>query len=232
MKGGNMFDPEEIRRTIAMYPWHHRIDLGNGIITPGISDTFGLLEKIGLPANLEGKTVLDIGACDGFFSFEAERRNAKRVLAIDLPQGWGTNGYQDFKCKFDFVHAVLNSRVESEPLDVYDLSVERVGRFDLVLFLGVLYHLKHPLLALEKIFSVTAGQLILETHIDLVDLSIPAAAFYPDDELNNDCSNWWGPNEALVIAMLKTVGFKRIEKIHSYTYKGKKQGRAVFHAYP
>jgi hypothetical protein len=92
-------------------------------------------------------------------------------------------------------------------LDVYDLSPDRIGRFDLVLFAGVLYHLRHPLLALEKVASVTADQLILCTHIDLIQVKRPAMAFYPGNELNNDITNWWGPNLPALEAMLKSVGF-------------------------
>ena len=94
-----------------------------------------------------------------------------------------------------------------------DLAPERVGTFDLVLFLGVLYHLRHPLLALERVFSVTGKQLILETHVDMLFSSRPACAFYASAELNRDVTNWFGPNPAAVIAMLRDVGFRRIETV-------------------
>ncbi|MCM8797114.1 MAG: hypothetical protein NC923_04465 [Candidatus Omnitrophica bacterium] len=86
-------------------------------------------------------------------------------------------------------------------------------------------------MALEKVYSVTAGQLILETHVDLNNYDLPAAVFYPGAELNNDPTNWWGPNDKLVTAMLTTVGFKKVEKVHGYTYPASNQGRMVFHAY-
>jgi tRNA (mo5U34)-methyltransferase len=157
-------------------------------------------------------TVLDVGAWDGFFSFEAERRGAERVLAIDSfswdGDGWGS------KAGFELAHQTLGSAVESKSVDVLELSPERIGTFDLVLFLGVLYHMRHPLLALERVASVTGTQLIVETHVDLIRLRRPAAAFYPGSEVNRDPSNWWGPNPAAVEAMLDSVGFPRVEIVH------------------
>jgi tRNA (mo5U34)-methyltransferase len=101
----------------------------------------------------------------------------------------------------------LRSKVEDLEIDVLDLSPERVGTFDIVFFLGVLYHMRHPLLALERVASVSRGRLFLETHLDLLDCPYPAMAFYPGAELANDHTNWCGPNVAMVKAMLETVGF-------------------------
>jgi tRNA (mo5U34)-methyltransferase len=207
-----MTGAEELRGRVAEVTWFHTIDLGNGIVTPGIDPTPSRLEKIHLPADFSGMSVLDVGAWDGFFSFEAERRGAERVLAVDSFSwdggGWGS------KAGFELAHAALGSRVESKSVDVLDLSPETVGVFDVVLFLGVLYHMQHPLLALERVASVTGKLLIVETHVDLIRLRRPAAAFYPGPEMNRDASNWWGPNPAAVEAMLGTVGFERVEVVH------------------
>jgi len=218
-------NPERLKQEIAKYKWFHTIELGKGIVTPGIDDTPRKLKSIGMPNNLRGMTVLDIGAADGFFSFEAERRGAEKVLATDLPVGQ-LRGLGE---RFALAREALGSRVEDLGIDVYDLSPEKVGVFDVVLFLGVLYHLKHPLLGLERIFSVTGSLLILETHVDMCDCRTPAAAFYPGAELNNDPSNWWGPNEAAVVGMLKTVGFKEV-KVFSRNLISPQRGRMVFHA--
>lgn len=199
----------ELRDRVNSIKWWHQIDLGNGVITPGRDKTIEKLEWLGLPADLSGKSVLDIGAWDGAFSFEAERRGARRVLAIDefiwAGKGWAS------KAGFECARQALNSKVEDLLLDVYDLGPEKVGKFDLVLFSGVLYHLKHPLLALEHVASVCSDQLILCTHVDLIGLARPAIAFYPGKELNNDDSNWCGPNIPALEAMLRTVGFKTVE---------------------
>ena len=202
---------EDLRREAGRVTWWHTIDLGNGIITPGRADNLAILQRIGLPERLDGKTVLDVGAWDGFYSFECERRGATRVLATDS-FSWGGGGWGT-KAGFELARKALGSRVEDLQLDVLDLSPDRIGQFDLVLYLGVLYHMRHPLLALERIFSVTRNQLILETHIDLLWMRRPAIAFYPNDELQRDPSNWCGPNPAAVEGMLRTVGFRRVERV-------------------
>ena len=199
---------EEIQSGMGKIQWFHRIDLGHGIVTPGPDATPKKLATIGMPENLTGKTVLDIGAWDGFFSFEAERRGAKRVLATDSFV-WAGNTWGG-KAGFEFARRARDSKVEDRHIDVMDLSPEKVGIFDVVLCLGVLYHMRHPLLCLEKLASVTApgGMVILETHIEMLQIKRPVMAFYPQGELNGDPSNWCGPNPACVIAMLKAAGFQ------------------------
>ena len=199
---------ERMRAEVPKIQWWHSIDLGNGIVTPGAYDTRTLLERIGMPADLRGMSVLDIGAWDGYMSFESERRGASRVLATDS-YVW-RNKVRAGKSGFEFARAALHSKVEDMEIDVMELAPERVGTFDVVLFLGVLYHLRHPLLALERVRSVTKKLLIMETHVDLLQIQRPVMAFYPGDELNNDPTNWCGPNEACCIAMLKDVGFRNI----------------------
>jgi tRNA (mo5U34)-methyltransferase len=208
--------PEQVRAGVAAIEWFHRIDLGGGITTPGRDDSPRKLLEIRMPEELRGKSVLDIGAYDGFFSFEAERRGADRVLAVD---NWGRPECSP-KAGFEFARRALGSRVEDRTIDVYDLSPETVGVFDVVLFLGVLYHLRHPLLGLERVASVTGDLLILETHVDLLDHRRPVMAFYPEAELGGDSTNWWGPNEAAVFGMLRTVGFRRVEVVKPAVREG------------
>ncbi len=220
---------EELRTQVAAIKWFHTIDLGNGIITPGLDDSPGKLGWIDLPQHLDHTSVLDIGAWDGFFSFESERRGASRVVATDSfcwgGSGWGT------KAGFELARRALNSKVEDMEIDVMGLSPEIVGQFDLVLFLGVLYHLRHPLLALEKIYSVTRHWAIIETHVDLLGTELPAMRFYPDAELGGDGSNWWGPNPVAVEEMLKAVGFQTVKRVHLHTLENTQQGRLVVHAW-
>jgi tRNA (mo5U34)-methyltransferase len=202
---------DDPRARVGSVRWYHTIDLGDGLVTPGVDETAYRLTRLELPASLAGRSVLDIGAWDGFFAFEAERRGAARVVASDWYSwhgpGWGT------KAGFELARSILRSRVTDVDIDVMDLSPERVGTFDVVLFLGVLYHLPHPLLALERIASVTRGLLILETVVDLVGLTRPAMAFYPERQLNDDPTNWWGPNPAAVHAMLRAVGFGAVRTV-------------------
>ncbi|HEU4664702.1 MAG TPA: DUF1698 domain-containing protein [Dokdonella sp.] len=229
---------EDLGRRVAAIRWFDTIDLGAGIVTPGLDDSAGKLSTLGLPQDLRGKSVLDLCAWNGFFSFAAEQRGAARVLAVDHfcwnGPGWGT------KEGFDLAREALGSNVEDLEVDVLDVTPENAGRFDVVLFLGVLYHMRHPLLALERVAAVTSDMLILETHVDATCIDRPMMAFYPGSELNGDPTNWCGPNEACVIGMLRAVGFRE-GRVHwrNYDAAGAKRGspegvyghRAVFHAW-
>jgi tRNA (mo5U34)-methyltransferase len=220
--------PHDLQSQVEQLRWYHSIDLGNGIVTRGADDTPVRLARLDLPASFAGASVLDIGAWDGFFSFEAERRGASRVVAADYYSwhggGWGS------KAGFELARTALGSKVEDIDIDVMDLSPDRVGVFDVVFFLGVLYHLRHPLLALERIASVTRGLLILETVVDMVGLNRPAVAFYPARELNNDPTNWWGPNVPALHAMLRDVGFDDVKTVSAPPPALYRAARAVSHA--
>ena len=206
-------EPEELRRGVADIDWWHSIDLGSGVVTPGKADTPSLLSRLELPASLAGRSVLDIGAWDGFYSFEAERRGASEVVAMDL-HSWQEGGESwGSKAGFEFARKARDSKVRDVMADVMELTPEVVGgQFDLVLFLGVLYHLRDPLGGLERVASVTRGQLILETLVDLTQIGRPAAAFYPSRDFV-ESTNWWGPNTPAVIAMLETAGFRDIRVV-------------------
>lgn len=212
-----------LAREVAGIHWYHSIDLGGGIVTPGEFTNEATLAVLGLPDRLDGKRVLDVGALDGFYSFEAERRGAAHVLAVDLPQGRddvaaGPQG-------FELAHRVLGSHVERLDADLLDLVPARVGVFDVVLMLGVLYHLRHPLLGLERLRALTRELLIVETHLDMPGIRRPAAAFYPGSELRGDPHNWWGPNAGAVEAMLRAAGFAQTRRVHR-DGAGRRIGRA------
>jgi tRNA (mo5U34)-methyltransferase len=206
---------EALRKRVDELLWHHQIDLGNGIVTPGKDPSDAKFAQLKLPS-LEGKTVLDIGAWNGYFSFAAERLGASRVVALDSfawggPAGasWGSQE------SFNLAREVLGSKVEDVYCEVLDISPERIGRFDVVLFLGVLYHMRDPFLSLEKAASVCDELLVVESLADMLYTRRPAAAFYPGASMNNDVTNWWGPNPAAVVEMLKDLGFKRIEVVNA-----------------
>jgi len=182
--------------------------LGNGVVTPGWSDP--ITEKLpffGLPADLTGKRVLDIGCSEGFFSFEAERRGAAEVIAIDAAM--------ESIDRFNLCRLALNSKARGYLTYVYDLSPKLFGTFDIVMFFGVLYHLRHPLLALERVVSVCADQLLCQSA-SFEDESIgatPTARLYPDgissgpaDRPRHDPTVLWIPNSACIEAMLKHAG--------------------------
>jgi tRNA (mo5U34)-methyltransferase len=222
--------------------WWHTIDLGHGVVTRGASGIQKHSQRMAMPADLSGWSVLDIGAWDGFYSFEAEKRGASRVMALDH-MVW--NDPTIGRHGFELARRALGSKVEDVDCEVHSISPERVGgTYDLVLFLGVLYHVHHPMVVLQNVASVCDKMLILETHVDLEEHSRPALAYYPGTECANDPSNWYGPNSAAVEAMLKWVGFKTVKKVWShidsirnpvgYKIEGGRRsrfGRAIFHAW-
>lgn len=188
--------------------WWHSIDLGDGYITKGVHTLEELNEnyrRFQLPADLTGRSLLDIGCWDGFYSFEAERHGA-RVVSVDC---WRPENY--FKAQ-----AALDSRTEFHELSVYDVTRERLGTFDIVLFLGVLYHLRHPLLGLEQVCEVTKDFAVISSHvIDRIyqpaQAPHPIMEFYEIDELGGQYDNWWGPNVDCLTRMLRAAGFARTE---------------------
>lgn len=207
--------------------WFHRIEVAPGICTPGHSGP-SKLEQIKMPENLAGWTVLDIGAWDGFFSFEAESRGAARVLATDW-EAWTGNRVRNVcrpprKAGFDLAKELLGSQVEEKIISIYDISPLTVGNFDLVLFLGVFYHLWHPLYALEKLYAVTDKLLIVETATDN-NVSGSARMVFCLGKCHGDPSNWWYPNSECVIDMLYAVGFKQVDEVHRNSV------RSAFHAW-
>ena len=152
-------------RVEAINTWHHQIDLGQGVVTPGLDKSAAKLADLQLPS-LQGKSVLDIGAWDGYFSFAAERLGAQRVRATDsFAWGGAEWGSQD---SFQLCREALDSKVEDQYIDVLDLAPEAVdGTWDVVFCLGVLYHMANPMLMMERVASVTGELLVLETLVDL-----------------------------------------------------------------
>lgn len=196
---------------VAALRWFHSIDLGNGIVTPGVIPLRVLKAQAAIyfADDVSGRTVLDIGAWDGFNAIEAVRRGTSRVMATDH-WVWKHHPWAS-RATIELARDRLAPLLEIADIDVPDLTPERVGSFDVVLFAGVLYHVRHPLLTLEKVARLAANTLIVETHLDARRSRRPAMIFYPGTELNGDGSNWWGPNRPCVEAMLRDVGFEHIE---------------------
>ncbi len=206
------------------------MDLGDGEVTQGHKTAERLRREadVAFHHGVEGKSVLDIGAWDGFFSFEAERRGAARVLATDF-YVWG--GAANHKPAFDYARARLGSKVESEVVDLFDLSPSRHGQFDTVLFLGVLYHLKNPLGGLELAASLARETLVVETHVSLLNVIAPAMRYHLGAELSNDPSNFWSPNIPCLHNMLVGIGFSRIEFMPSPVTSNVRTDAPVVSAY-
>jgi tRNA (mo5U34)-methyltransferase len=203
-------DPAHVAEEIQEIQWYHSIRLGD-VVTPGVTkenDELWLARAI--PSDLRYKTVLDIGAWDGFFSFLCEKRGASRVLAIDDLSGvfsWGMNSNKGFQ----LAKKILHSHVEFRQMSVYDLTALEEN-FDIVVFFGVYYHLKNPLEAFETISSKTKELLVVEGHVN--DDQRPVMYLYDPYELNpQDATNYWGPSIPCLEKMLRRVGFGRIRLI-------------------
>jgi tRNA (mo5U34)-methyltransferase len=215
----------ELQRKINQLPWFHQIDFGEGVLSPGISkiDILRSQADIYFSTGIEGKSFLDIGCWDGFNSFEAKRRGASRVLATDH-YAWSQPCWGDRR-SFELARAHIEPEVEVLDIDLPDLTPSRVGQFDVVLFAGVLYHLRHPLRGLEIVAPLAKSTLIVETHLDALEQNRPMMVFYPGTELGGDGSNWWGPNRACVEAMLRDVGFPHV----TFTANPTAASRGIFH---
>jgi tRNA (mo5U34)-methyltransferase len=186
-------------------PWHQRFQLAPGVYTPGVNSVARLFRLAQIPDDLSGKTVLDIGASNGGVSFEAERRGASRVVAVDVPP-------IEF-CGFDQLRELLGSKAEWVQASVYELPELLAEQFDLVLFFGVLYHLRHPLLALDRIRPLVRGRLLIETAVCDFQLGVrssgkPLVRFYRRDELNGDPSNWFAPTVRGLLDWCRSSGYE------------------------
>jgi tRNA (mo5U34)-methyltransferase len=216
----------EVKR---LQPWFHRIDLGAGLYTKTrsvmgepIDHPFGpwqTIQKL-LPHDLKGKTVLDVGCNGGFYSFEAKRRGATRVLGVDGQRQHVRQGL--------FVRSVLGLDVEFRRLNVYELTPQTVGQFDITLALGLLYHLKHPILALENLYQITKELLIIETAI-MPPERTPESYLHPlgqqqmllhsiafvenPSHAKEQIANWFLPGIKALTSLLRSTGFEILELV-------------------
>jgi tRNA (mo5U34)-methyltransferase len=222
-----IFTPQDAVRLAKRVKWFHTMKLP-GVETQGFTDPEPLFTRLKnfLP-DLAGKNVLDVGAWDGYFSFKAEELGAARVLATDhfcwSGPGWGTNE------GFRIAHTLLRSKVESLDIDVQDISTETVGRWDVVLFLGVLYHRPDFYDAFQKVADVASDVLVVETVIDKeIDQTLPLVRFYPAKSFaNNDAWDIFVPNPLLVRMMFQSAGFSNVE-LSEYDHGDPLHRRGIF----
>ena len=221
-------------RIDALGPWFHNINLGGIWTAPDhfLGDYPGrkfARFAAALPTDLTGKSVLDIGCNAGFYSVEMKRRGAARVLGIDSDERYLAQARLA-------AEALAFDDVEFANLSVYDVGA--LGeRFDVVIFMGVLYHLRHPLLALDLIREHVAGELLvfqsltrgarsvaaIKPDYDFNEPDAFALAGYPklhfvEREFAHDWTNWWVPNRAAAEAMLRAAGFKIESGPHDEVY--------------
>ncbi|MGE5501270.1 MAG: TIGR04290 family methyltransferase [Ignavibacteriales bacterium] len=220
-------------RAAELGDWFHNIDLGGARTAPNhfLGDYPNIKWnqfKHALPQDLTGKTVLDIGCNGGFYSIEMKKRGADRVVGIDFD-----DRYLD---QARFAAEVTGQDIEFRKLSVYDVA--QLGeRFDIVLFMGVLYHLRHPLLALDLIHDHVARDLLIfqsmqrgskevdevRGNYDFFEQDHFDSPGYPklhfiEHEYANDWTNWWAPNAACSEAMLRSAGFRILEHPEDEVY--------------
>jgi tRNA (mo5U34)-methyltransferase len=208
-------DNSDLLQKVYSVKWYHTIQLTEEIRTPGVRDCNSLLEMLNLPEDCRGMRALDIGTADGFFAFELERRGAE-VITLD------------YKIKPSFLVAKEILKSNTTPIlgNVYSLSKEKFGEFDLVLFLGVLYHLRNPLLALDRIRSMYLETTCIEKNIELENgtsvatsslppelSNISLAQFHPMNSLHNDYTNYWSFNAQGLRSILKETLFNVTNEI-------------------
>lgn len=206
----SIYTKEELLKKISTVRlWAHKIQLGSHVVTPGIiHDKIMQKELDAIPKDLTGKSVLDVGARNGGWAFECERRNAKEITAIDVWQNEGPNGIRDEP--FKICKEILDSKVELIELDVLD--IEKLGKkFDIILFLGVIYHLMDPLLALRKLYNVCNELVILQGAVLKSPKSI--CYFLEPGELGGDTSNTFLISPIFIENYAKSIGFRKAELV-------------------
>ncbi len=243
---------EEIRTRIGQLgEWFHNLTL-NGVETA--PDHFlGDYPRIkwqsfahAIPANLNGKTVLDIGCNAGFYSIEMKRRGADRVLGIDFDE--------HYLAQARFAVEVNRMEIEFRQLSVYDIA-QLAEKFDVVLFMGVLYHLRHPLLALDLIHEHVTRDLFIYQSMQRGSQDVESLAenfqfeeadiferpsfpkmHFVEEKYAGDPTNWWIPNRACSEAMLRSAGFDILHHPESEVFvcrrRELKPGPHPFHTAP
>lgn len=216
---------ETAAAAVARVPrWYHRIEVAPGVVTPGWFDLRPAIARMPWP-DVRGRRCLDIGTADGALAFELERRGAAEVVAVDLVahEQWDledraadrvvrylelTAGPEP-RAGFRVAHRLLGSRVVFAALSVYDLTAERLGRFDVVVCGSLLLHLRDPLRALAAIASVCAGELLCSNQIDLAR-SVASRRPLVRLDGTSGLTQWWIPNAAGHRQMVRAAGFDLI----------------------
>jgi SAM-dependent methyltransferase len=186
------------------FVWHQRFELADGIYTPGVSDIEFMLEAAAVPQRLNGMSVLDIGTTNGGAAFVCERRGASRVVAVDIAdEDWfGFAAMREF----------LGSSAQHVRGSIYELPTLLDEQFDVVLFWGVLYHLRHPLLALDNVRRLARGAVSVETAVadDLLgeNLAEPVARYFRGAEYAQDSTIWFVPNIATLTDWCRSCGLE------------------------
>ena len=215
---------DEIRAKVASNPfWYHTMDVAPGVTTPGWFDLRSVVDDLPWP-DVRGKRCLDVGTADGFLAFELEKRGAADVVATDIndhtlwdwPADARTLGPAQLNeiagpekgRGFPIAKEALGSKVEREWINVYDISPERLGTFDVVVMGALLLHLQNPIKALEAVRTVCRGQFLSMEQVHLpLSLLLPKKPVAFLKGIGQDVQ-WWIPNAAAHKQMLRSAGFE------------------------
>jgi tRNA (mo5U34)-methyltransferase len=191
--------------------WYHEINLGD-FITPGANRLLqNSLDTLFIPSDLSNNSVLDIGCWDGYYSFECEKRNASRVVAVDKYIWEKESNFWSKDKGFDFAHKHLNSKVEKVISNIEDLDPNQIGKFDYVLLLCLVCLAKNPIQYIEIAKSLSKKFVIIESHIDMLDVDFPAARYYAGKNSGSEVNDYWGMNPLAIVGIMEDLGFKDIE---------------------
>ncbi len=200
-----IYSKEELQKKISKIPtWFHNIQLGTNVSTPGFYADI-LKQKIfdAIPKDLSGKSILDAGANQGMFSFECERRGAKEIVAFDL-----YDSLTSFDDGIKLCKEIFDSKVQILSLNVMD--VDKVGhKFDIILCFGLLYALRNPFLALQKLLTVCNELVIVEAEILRTDRSICYVLEQDEILKNTEITILFSPKSLKNYAL--DIGFKKVE---------------------
>ena len=226
-----MATTEEIRDAVRSLDWwYHTLDLAPGVTTPGFFDCRPVARRVPWP-DLRGLRCLDVGTHDGFWAFEMERVGAAEVVAVDLDdygaRDWPIDAREEGPAKikewglepgpgFRIAAEALGSSVKRVDMNVYDLSPDRIGEFDVVFVGSLLVHLRDPVRALEAVRSVTRRYLLLSEIIDArLQILAPAMAAARLEGLGV-LHQWWTPNRTGLAQMLRSSGFRVLSMSRPY----------------
>jgi tRNA (mo5U34)-methyltransferase len=212
---------DALRRAVAELDWYHTIDLGDGIVTPGTFDLRPVVQHFGIPDRLDGKTVLDVGPGNGFFTFLFEERGAASVTTVELPSWAAHDASPVLKAFYESepgaalnIHDALGlaararrSRVRRTFVNIYDFDPAVHGTYDIVFCSSVLLHLTDPLRALYRIYAATKEMALISTPIDDQASGEPRALFR--GTATGD--TFWLPNRTCLLQMARAAGFTDIE---------------------
>lgn len=219
---------EQAQAKLDTLVFHHGMEFGDGLEAKSrapVDYINALADALYSNIALTGHSLLDIGAWTGAYSFEAKRRGASRVLATDH-YAWNHPTFRGREA-FDFARELTGLDIEVRDIDVPHIMPAAVGKFDVVLFAGVFYHLINAVELTRQISGCADHLLILETHEDALDIDRPAMIFYPGWALNNDHTNFWGPNPACICELLNEFGFADIW----YRKTPGFDNRGIYHAF-